>query len=481
MPKIIYPEPTDDLKAGFSWRSLRYFGAGAIIASVTIGSGETVFASRSGAIFGYKLLWCFAAAAVMKGIQVYTAGRYFTLTGEHPMTHWALLPGPRNWVPITIGVLSLLCFPFWQAGLPLILGNVLNWIFAIQGRPEQVLLHARLWGTAAIVVAVGLTLLRGYGFLEKAQTLIVGVLIGCLMVAVVAARPDWLAALHGTLVPCVPQYDQWVVETYESIARRPPWVEVATCLGAVGGGTYDYLGYIGCFREKSWGAIGLAHGRYEIAVTLPPGPLPIDTSQQNLLRARQWLLPAKVDTAAGFFCVFLLSICFVILGAVFLQPQHKVPDQNNLLNYQAQFLTALHPSLLYVYKLGIFMAFFGTIYGGYEVYFRTAFECLMPVSSRVRRIRPEKLRVGIVLYCAAFALLFLWTMRDPIKIVTPAAIVGGVFTCGLWCLAMIWADRRFLPKPLRMGHGLLALTAISGVVLTTLGMKSIWDYIGGLF
>jgi Mn2+/Fe2+ NRAMP family transporter len=34
-----------------------FFGPGAIIASLTVGSGETVLASRLGAVFGYAILW----------------------------------------------------------------------------------------------------------------------------------------------------------------------------------------------------------------------------------------------------------------------------------------------------------------------------------------------------------------------------------------------------------------------------------------
>ena len=93
-------------------RSLKYFGAGAIVASVTIALGETIFAARSGALFGYTLLWCFVAGALMKGVQVYSGMRHMVLTGEHPMTHWGYMPGPKNWVPIAIGLLSLFCFPF---------------------------------------------------------------------------------------------------------------------------------------------------------------------------------------------------------------------------------------------------------------------------------------------------------------------------------------------------------------------------------
>ena len=113
-----YPPLTEDLEKGVSLQTLKYFGAGAIVASVTIGSGETLFASRGGAVFGYSLLWCFFFGAVMKGIQVYSGARHMALTGEHPLTHWGAIPGPRNWVPIVIGALSMLCFPFWMAGIP---------------------------------------------------------------------------------------------------------------------------------------------------------------------------------------------------------------------------------------------------------------------------------------------------------------------------------------------------------------------------
>ena len=126
------------------------------------------------------------------------------------------------------------------------------------------------------------------------------------------------------------------------------------------------------------------------------------------------------------------------------------------------------------------MAFFGTIYGAYEIYFRTAYECLMPISARFRAMPFETFRRGMLIYCASLGLVFLWTMRDPVSIITPAALVGGVFTCGLWCLAMLWIDGRFLPAPLRMPRLLWLATAVSGVVLTLLGVKGIWDYVAGL-
>ncbi|MFP6612415.1 MAG: Nramp family divalent metal transporter [Pirellulales bacterium] len=472
---IQYPELTEDLKAGLSWRTLKYFGAGAIIASVTIGSGETFFASRGGAIFGYTLMWCFVLSAILKGIQVYTAARHFTLTGEHPVTHWGQFPGPRNWVPWTVGIVSVLCYPFWLAGLPMFIGKTINWIIGITGNEAELLFYARLWGTLCILLAVTLTWLQSYGVLEKVQTFLVGLLLLSIVAACFAAKPDWLAALAGTFVPKVPDYAPWVKDAYPKVAEIPVWIAIGTFLGAIGGGTYDYIGYLGCFREKKWGLIQSRDGSKD------SGMLPIDESPENIRRGKRWLLPAKIDVGVGFFCVLLFTICFLALGAAMLHPQEVIPDSAEPLKHQAEFVTQFHPAMKYFYQLGIFMAFWGTIYGAYEIYIRTAEECFRPISRRVREMPKGKFRLIVLVYCAGGALPLLWLMDDPVKIVTPAAIIGGVLMCGLWCFLMIWTDRHFLPKPLRMGRTLFALTVVSGTVLTVLGLKAVWDYAAGLF
>ena len=458
-----YPELPDEIKKGFNLKALKYFGAGAIIASVTIGSGETLFASRGGAVFGYALLWCFIASAIMKGIQVYTAARHMTITGQHPMSHWGHIPGPKNWVPWFFAILSIACFPFWLSGLPLMIGKTLNWIVGIPADHESFLLYARLWGTGMILVAISLTLLQGYGALEKVQTVIVGLLLLSMLAAAFASSPDLMAALAG-LAPNIPDYAPWIHDKYESVTDRAVWIEIGLYLGAIGGGTYDYLGYVGCMREKKWGMIG-------------KDVQEIDLSEENIARGRRWLIPAKVDVGVGFLCVLIFTVCFMVLGAEILRPAELIPAGHNLLTHQADFLTQFHPAMKYVYQVGIFMAFFGTIYGAYEIYIRTAYECLLPVVPKVKDLPQKTFRLRVLLYCGIGGLLLMWTVSDPVALVLPAAIVGGVLTCGLWCFAMIWADRRFVPKPLQMNPFLFLVTAISGLVLTVLGTISIYMFI----
>ena len=511
---LTYPELSEDLKDGLSWRSLKYFGAGAIIASVTIGSGETFFASQGGAIFGYSILWVFVISALMKGVQVYTSARFITLTGMHPMAAWGQLPGPKNWVPIFFAVLSLLCFPFWLSGLPLFIGKTINWIIgaesppgfsfevlqqmaaagtlasnealtrllgagqvtvesaqaAIEAANADYLFKSRLWGTACIVIAAGMSLVQTYDLLENIQVSLVGILLLCMAAAAVAAQPDWGQALRG-LIPAQMAYPDWVtMDRFPDLAELPVWVKVGTFLGAIGGGTYDYIGYIGCFREKDWGLIGSGNEGQ-----------PISGDSGNVRKGRGWLLPVKIDVGVGFFCVFIFTIVFVLLGAKILHPSELVPSGNDLLTHQAKFLTNITPLLSIVYKIGIFMAFFGTIYGAFEIYIRTAHECILPISRKARGWSFKKFRVAIIAYCLIGGLMLMWMNDDPQALVAPAAIVGGVFLCGPWCFAMLWADRRFLPKSLQMGPFLVALTVLAGTALTGLGLQAIASFDWGSF
>jgi hypothetical protein len=466
-----YPEPPASLRQGGLMTYLRFFGPGAIIASVTIGSGETVFASRGGALFGYALLWCFIGGGLMKYVQIYTASRYMTLTGEHPIERWRHLPGPPGWAVWVLAAMTVACFPLWLSGLPKMLGGLTVWIFSLGD--AGIWGDARLWGTAFVVFAVSLTMVQSYGSLERTQTIIVGVLLVSILVAALAAKPDWLAALIGTVVPSIPAYSPWVFDKYPEIAARSPWIELGTYLGAIGGGSQDYFGYIGLLREKGWGLMGRSPDAGAEGVG-------IATDAKNVENGRLWLKAPLGDASASFGCVVFFTLAFMLLGASLLFPQQIVPDGMHLLSVQAEFLTRIHPALLYLYQAGVFVAFLGTIMAAYELYVRTTHECLRPVWPRVRHMSLGRLRPWVVGYCAIGGVAIMWVGGNPINIVTPAALFGGVLTCGLWCLLMVWTDRRYLPPALRMGPVLLGLNVASGLFLTGWGVRGVYDFIGQL-
>jgi len=466
---VSFPEPPPELRKR-NWLALMaFFGPGAIMASVTITSGETLFASRGGAIFGYAMLWCLLGGAIMKGVQVYGGMRFMVVTGHHPMESWAHLPGPRAWCPILIGILSVVCFPFWLSGLPKMLGQITNWICGLQ-EYENAQTIERLWATFFIGVAVTITLLQTYRFLEKAETVVLVILLVSILVAVIAAHPNWLAALLGAVKPTIPHYEKWVAEKYQNVAQRPPWVEVITYMGALGGGTYDYLGYVGMLREKGWGMIQRV-GRL-IPLKQLRSSLPADVNEVQ--KSRTWLRAPIIDCSVSFTCVMLFTAAFLMLGARILNPAKIIPDGTELFNHQARFLTRIHDSLLYVYQVGVFMAFFGTIAGAYEIYTRTTAECLRGIWKRAKEVPLRRVRLAVCIYTGALGLLLVWTVKDPVKIVTIPALLGGVFTCGLWCFAVLWAEHRFLPRVYRMKRWLFVATIIAGVIMTTFGTVALY-------
>ena len=475
---LTYPEPPDVLRRGGLVNLARFFGPGAIIASVTIGSGETVFASRGGAVFGYGMLWCFVVGGLMKFVQVYTAARFTTLTGEHPIERWRYLPGPPGWAVWVLSIITIACFPLWLSGLPKMLGGLTVWIGGLEG--DGLWGDPRFWGTAFAGAAITLTMVQSYAALERMQTIIVGILLVCIFFAAFLSKPDWLAALYGTLVPSIPAYQGWLASKYPEVASRSPWIELGTYLGAIGGGTQDYFGYIGMLREKAWGLLGRSRGAGKEGVA-------IAATADNHERGRLWLRAPLADSAGSFACIVIFTMAFMMLGASLLYPREIVPSGLQLLSVQAGFLTQFHPNFLYlyqggvfIYQGGVFIAFFGTILGAYELYVRTTYECLLPIVPKVRQWSLADLRPWVVAYCGIGGIAIMWSGADPVQIVTPAAIFGGVLTCGLWCLLMIWTDRRFLPRELQMGWVLLLANLVSGLFLTGWGIRGAIDFIGNL-
>lgn len=388
---------------------------------MTVGTGETIFAPRVGAVFGYAMLWVVLAAVVFKAVQVYAGARYLVLTGEHPLRAWSRIPGPRAWVAKLLGVVSVIAFPMWVAALSDALGSLCIWITGIGresswGRP--------LWGTAIILTATSLSLIQTYHIVERISTLILGLKMGLILVAILLVKPDWAAALWGMLVPHVPAYEPWVTAKYPDFMGRTGFFEMAVLMGAVGGGVQDYLGYVGFLREKNWGASGRASD----------GPGKLSLEPGVVVRGLSWLRAPALDATISFGSVLLITICFMILGAAVLHPLRLVPTDADLYSQQSQFLGVIHPQLISVYKAGVFFAIFGAIYGMFPVYVRTTYEIATAIWPQ-RAWNFDRLRLAVVLYSAGGAdscfsgpALRLWSSP---ALWRPSPAFWGV-GCGVW-------------------------------------------------
>ena len=87
MNKVEIPEQTGVFAQPWSIQKLigllGVFGPAAIVASLSIGAGETIVVVRTGAWAGYDLLWLITISCVVKGVFVtYLLGRYTAISGE---------------------------------------------------------------------------------------------------------------------------------------------------------------------------------------------------------------------------------------------------------------------------------------------------------------------------------------------------------------------------------------------------------------
>jgi Mn2+/Fe2+ NRAMP family transporter len=489
--ECLYPQPTAAL-AKPGWRSLfSYLGPGAIIASVTIGSGELVWASRSGAIFGYTMLWCFLYAGVFKAIQVYTAGRHITLTGEHPMETWKRLPGPPLWFPLLIAVPAVMLMPIAFSGIPEILGGFVHRLLGVPleglrvGPFEYREFWVNVWATVVLIACLGLALGSSYQLLERVSTVVLGVIVVCVAASVMVFGPDLIAVFRGMFVPRVADYPQWLVTSPRYAGEfegRSPWLEISLYLTAVGGGAYDYIGYVGMMRQKRWGLAGRrVAARHELDAAVSDRNA---GAAETVRRAMSWTRAPLLDTTISFFFVILVTLLFGILATLVLHTQHAVPANNDLLNEQETFLTHFHPSLSWLYRTGVFLAFIGTLYGAFEVYRQTFAESAAAVLPKLAQPhRLPAIRAGVVAYCFFGGLVMIWlpagVAGNIVDRMTFGTIVSGAGACGLWCFAMVWADYVRLPPSLRMRPLLRLLAVIAGLGMTFLGVQTTIAYFGG--
>lgn len=479
---------------------LRVFGPGAIIASLTIGTGELIFSTRGGALFGYHILFVFAAILLLKWGLVIATSRHMILTGVHPYQRMIELPGPRGWLPIMLLMMSVVCMPIWISFHSGVLGNLTSWVTGTRGMLGGGIDY--VWGTGILLATLLLSAIGGYSVLERVQMGVVFAMVFCATLTLVLYKPDWLELLLG-LLPARLEYPAWLPEKYPEIARHSVWVETTRYVGVLGGAGFDYLGYTSWLRQKSWGVLpGRAAPELIAEIAADPNH-----------EVRKWVNAPLIDCAISFALVVAFSSVFVASGAMILGPEQVVPNEDSLLNLQARFVTRIQPLLLPLYVVGAFLTMLGTLYGTIEIACVISDEIVRSFFADWREQHAQRLRRIVLGWCAPVALLILaWLFvrqaspvlfpeeadvggralvsdgasraaeaaaaqkpRLLLAILTPVNLFTGVLACGLICLLVIWMDRRWLPPALWPPWWLRGLNAISAVVFLALGLKGYWD------
>lgn len=484
---------------------LRVFGPGAIMASLTIGTGELIFSTRGGALFGFHILFVFALTSLLKWSLVVSTSRHMVLTGVHPYERMLELPGPRGWLPIMLLLVAIAAMPVWISFHSGVIGNLITWLTGTHHVYHGGIDY--LWGAGILAAVLILSVTGGYEVLEKTQTLVVLAMVVCAMLTLVLYRPDWLEMLFGFL-PHEMHYPEWLPDRYPAIAKHSVWLEVSRYVGVIGGAGFDYLCYTSWLREKSWGVLpGRATPQQLEEIAADPNHI-----------VRKWIKAPIVDCAISFILVVVFSAVFVASGAMFLGPERIVPDEENFLNLQAKFVTQIHPWLLPLYVIGAFLTMIGTLYGTVEVACSIVDEIMLAIASNWTDVKSKRARRAMICWCAGGAFLILgWlfvrqssslvdvtppmativptddaqppsseqttveTLKPVAKprmllaVMTPVNLLTGVMFCGVICMISIWMDQRWLPNPLKPPFVLTALNVIGGLLFIGIGAKGFWD------
>lgn len=470
------PEAPASLRPGAGPGGLfKYLGPGLIMASASIGSGEIFFATRGGAIFGNVVLWTFLVCAILKGVVVYSGTRYITLTGESPFARFGqIIPGPKNWFPVLLGIFAVISFPSWCGGFAGFMGQWSVWTFGF-GEPK-------IWASVWILLAFSTLFFAGYRYIEKFQSGVVILLIVFVMVAVVVANPNWLDVLRG-LIPSIPQgHADWIQAKYPEIAAKPISLEMISYMGAIGGGTYDYIGYIGMYNEKKWGMLArpdLDEIQAKL-ITLKAGErIPLAEDDQNAAEVKAWAKAPLTDTFVSFVAVFFFSAAFMILGNVILgaDGSQQVPNDKQIMQFQSEFFAQITPALVYFYKLAVWAAFFGSMQAsGTMMYAHTFYQCFAPAFRQVRDAKFFNIRLLVAIIYSGGGLLLVWTGLSFTTLVSFGALIGGVLSIGLWAIAMLYTDIKFMPKRYQMVPFTRVLLGISGVAMTLMGVVALLQF-----
>lgn len=464
-----FPEPDPLFTERFStrklWRCLAFFGPAAVVASISVGAGETVLAVRTGAWAGYGLLWLILLAALTKNLFLqYALGRYTVVTGEYLGDAWARVPGPRGWFLWFILLIEVTMAPFFVAAIAGACGGLMKTIFGF-GDP-------RLWGAFFALVAIALGIGVSYGKMERQQILICGVLVLGTLIGAIISSPSLLEILKGAFsFGYIPPYPDWV-QSDPNFVQRPKLLELATVFGYIGGSMTVYVVYPHWTSLHKWGMTGSPQIEDIRDFARARGAVYLSPDQKEVQKANTHLTSIRWDVGMGAFVLLFVSCAFLIAGAAVLHPRHLLPGGFALLSHQRAIWEQVSPLMVPVYYISVLAALSGTLYSLPEMYARLTHEFLGALIGAVRRAPYRKVFLAVGVYIGVVCICVIWSGMQPVTIMDIAAMISTNIGIMMVCFGAFWLNKS-LPKEYRMGKLVLVGMLIAAFMLTLVSVLSV--------
>ena len=381
-------------------------GPGMVLAALAIGSGELVLTPRSGAQYGFALLWVPILTIVYKAAFSEGLARLTIASGNDVFAALDWLGGPRHWAQYFIIVVFSLDM-IGYGGIALAGGSALAGLF-----PG---FDIRLGALLAAALVPILLYTGSYPFFEK---------------VVIAMCAVLLAGVIYTLF----QIPLPAGQIARGLAPTIPDGSVSTIMGLmgwVGAGTTTLL-YSTWINEK----IGKARNEQEY---------------------RQWLSTMRIDCAVSYTLMLGISFAFLAMGVATLHAEGIVPARQEIMPTLSLMLGSIRWGREIFLVVGFF-AMFSTIVSCIDGKSRAIASMLAGFSPRLgNKLRGYRIVMGV--YLAVMAVTILLGKNQPaMVIVTIAAMNAVVF--GLLGFVLLYLDRK-LPTYARC-HPVLKCIIIAG-------------------
>jgi len=385
---------------------LKFIGPGMVLAAMAIGSGELVLTPRSGAQYGFALLWVPVLTIVYKAAFSEGLARLTIASGDDVFAAFNWLPGPRHWAHYSI-ILIFSLDMIGYGGIALVGGSALAGLF-----PGFDIRLGALLATALVPV---LLYTGSYPFLEKIIIAMCAVLLAGVLYTF------FQIPLPGGQIA-------------RGLVLKVPEGSVSTIMGLmgwVGAGTTTLL-YSTWINEK----IGKARNEQEY---------------------RRWLSTMRIDCIASYALVLGISFAFLAIGVATLHAEGIVPEKQQIMSTLAGMLDSIHWGGETFLVVGFF-AMFSTIVSCLDGKSRAIASMLTGFSPRFSD-KLKSYRIVMGAYLAVMAVTILLGNSQPAEVVNTIASMNAV-VFGLLGFVLLYLDRR-LPAYARC-HPVLKCVIIAG-------------------
>lgn len=415
---------------------LKKIGPGAIVASATIGAGETVLAVRAGAWGGYSLLWLILLATITKSfLTLYMLGRYSAVSGQSVIEKLVDFPGPRGWLLWVILTLETLVAPLVFVVIAVPCGRIMSQVLSSWG----VSLSYEWLAMIFVSLAIGVGMIQQYETLEKSQLIVCLILLVGTVTATILVGPDLKEIAKGFFrFGYLPSYPEWVPP---QVSSRSPLLEMAAVFGYAGSIPMNYLVYSNWILIKGW------------------------TVKKTGLGPLRW------DVGFNASLVLVVTGAFMVAGAAILSPLHRIPKGFDLLTEQAQIFGQISPMMIPLYYVTILTALWGTLNVLPDIYARGAHSFLRQLIPQTSNLQYRQVMTifGLVMLVATWFLI--WVGTTPIIMIDLVALFSTNLGVGLVCVAAVWLDWQ-LPTEKRSSRLLWWATVLSAIIINLMAILS---------